>query len=313
MSANPDILPPEPSNILPFDDPRARASLYCKMARVMGELTRLEKTGWNKFHQYKYASESDVADAVRHAMAIHNLALFVQIVRIERIDTGRKTSGGSPTILTRVQVEFTFADGDTGATEHRIWEGEALDSDDKGINKAVTAAEKYFLLKTFIMSSGDKVDDPDESVDEAVQQRKAAPKKPVASIQQQPNGNKVIILDNPETPKLETDGSAALKPDPSNEKGKRILGRDEPKADDPKAEPPAATWETNNILDHLLAKVRKELGHHMHDIQPSDIMRLVGMPDKEYKVLAYWTQQYQTPKAAFEAIKDAIEFEVMAK
>jgi|GEM_PF-4547377 len=55
--------------------------------------------------------------------------------------------------------DYTLACGDTGATITTRWTGEAADSQDKGINKAATAALKYWLLKTFLISTGDE--DPD--------------------------------------------------------------------------------------------------------------------------------------------------------
>lgn len=91
----------------------------------------------------------------------------------------------------------------------------------------------------------------------------------------------------------------------------RII-RDQPEPVKAEAEQPTATWDTPNILDLLLKKCNRELAGYVPELQPSDIMRLIGRPDKDFKVLAYWVEWYPTPKAAFEAIEDAVKFEALA-
>jgi len=56
-------------------------------------------------------------------------------------------------------MEAMFADSETGASITVTWIGEAMDGQDKGVNKALTAAVKYGLLKTMLASTGE--DDPD--------------------------------------------------------------------------------------------------------------------------------------------------------
>ena len=139
--------------------------LYAKMAQVMGLVSRIPKSGYNDHFKYAYATSEDVADTVRDALAEVGLAFFVNITNV--VQENKKTI---------VSMEFTFADGETGETHISAWQGEALDSQDKGISKAITAATKYFLLKTFLISTGDEVDpDANGKVDpEPVKAKKAA-------------------------------------------------------------------------------------------------------------------------------------------
>ena len=128
----------------------AEASLFAKLAKVMGRLKKLPKSGYNDHFKYNFVTESDVSDAVRAALAAENVAFFasMQAVRFE----GKKTI---------VDMQYTFADGETGAVWICTWTGEAIDTQDKGIAKAATSALKYFLMKTFVLSSGDPGDDSD--------------------------------------------------------------------------------------------------------------------------------------------------------
>lgn len=146
----------------------SKATLYGKMAQIMGKIDRVPKRGKNRQQNYDFVTESDIADAVRKAMAEVNLALLVSMESVERETT--ISSKGTEGTLTRAVFAFTFACGDTGETHTCRWESEALDYGDKGLNKVATAAEKYFLLKTFILSTGDAAEDSDASGDE-VQRR----------------------------------------------------------------------------------------------------------------------------------------------
>ena len=132
----------------------AQAALFAKLARVMGRLKKLPKSGYNEHFKYNFVTESDVSDAVRAALAAENVA-FLARMRATHPD-GKKTI---------VEMEYTFADGETGAIWASIWTGEAIDSQDKGIAQAATSALKYFLMKTFVLSSGDPGDDSDNGAE----------------------------------------------------------------------------------------------------------------------------------------------------
>ena len=136
--------------LLAATDPKAQASLFAKLARVMGKLKKLPKTGYNSHFKYKFVTDGDVSDAVRAALASEGVAFFASLQLLEQ--EAKKT---------RAQFIFTFADGETGATWSCNWTGEAIDTQDKGIAKAATSALKYFLLKTFVLSAGDPEDDSD--------------------------------------------------------------------------------------------------------------------------------------------------------
>lgn len=154
-------------NVIPLEtEPQpvpSKATLYAKLARVMGKVTRIERAGTNKHFTYRYVTDADVADAVRGALAEEKVAFLVNMLEVRR--EGNKVN---------VTFEFTFACGDTGATITKIWEGESIDQQDKGISKAATNAEKYFLMKTFLMSS----DDPAEDADSGPVPEQAKPAKP---------------------------------------------------------------------------------------------------------------------------------------
>jgi hypothetical protein len=141
-----------------------RAALYSKIAKVMGALERIEKGGHNSFHGYDYATAPDVADAVRRQLSEHGIAHFASIRHFEKEDTGRKTKGGITIWRYFVTFDYTFACSETGESVTWQWVAQAEDESDKGINKAATVGQKHFLLRTFVLSTGDDIDPDGEGV-----------------------------------------------------------------------------------------------------------------------------------------------------
>lgn len=131
------------------------ASLFLKMSRVMGNLQRIDKGGFNTHFKYRFATAEDVADAIRKEMAAQGLALLVEMTGYTVEE--RKTSTGITNLYT-VHFRFTIGCGETGAYVTMPWIATAFDGQDKGPQKAATAAEKYFLMKIFCLSSGDEAD-----------------------------------------------------------------------------------------------------------------------------------------------------------
>lgn len=155
--------------------------LATKLADVMGAVGRVAKHGRNEFHKYDYATEADIVAVVRVELAKQKVILLPAILNHTRIPVGEKGS-----VLTILEMEFTFIDGESGEQEKRFWLGAGSDKDDKGVYKAMTGGEKYFLLKTFLIPTGDdpERDTTDTHEDETPKmaplgQRPAAQPEPV--------------------------------------------------------------------------------------------------------------------------------------
>jgi len=140
-------------------DPKALAGLYTKIAKIMGEMTRLPKRGHNDFHHYAYVTQEDVYDVVRKALAENKIGFFPAMTGIELVTTNKVDKVVNKT---RIYFQMTFADGESGATISLPWIAEAVDDQDKATSKASAQAEKYFLLRTFIISTGDDIDPDSE-------------------------------------------------------------------------------------------------------------------------------------------------------
>jgi len=135
--------------------------LATTIASVMAAIDHVPKNGRNDYHNYDYSTDDDVMQSVRPVMAEHNLIAIPSVKdrSIERISTGKKESDYQ--LHTRVTIEITLVDGDSGQSKTVTWEGEAQDGQDKGLYKAYTSGIKYWALKTFLLSADADVETHD--------------------------------------------------------------------------------------------------------------------------------------------------------
>lgn len=134
-----------------------------RLVAIATSVGRVEKKGFNAFHKYAFVREADLVDAVRPLLAEHSLWLRQTVTSHEYRDD-----------LTIITMDFTWVATDTGETMGPdTFIGYGSDKGDKGVYKALTGTLKYFLMKTFLVSTGD---DPeaDENTDKRAEAKGAA-------------------------------------------------------------------------------------------------------------------------------------------
>ena len=163
--------------------------LYAKLAEVMGEVGYVQKRGRNTFHNYDYVTEADLLDAVRDKLAARNIMILPSIKELQERTIATKK--GESTIST-VLMDFTFVDGDSGEQHTVTMVGQGEDAADKGIYKALTGAAKYFVMKAFLVPTGD---DPeaDTRTDQRAQDRTAPPVQQVPPAPLAPDKIKKVV------------------------------------------------------------------------------------------------------------------------
>lgn len=133
-------------------------NLYQKLAKIMGEVDKIEKTGKNSQQGYDFVEQAVVLATLRPKLAEHNIVIVPTVTNheIERFTNTK----GTTVFHTVLSTKYRVVNGDNPTEDIEAeWRGEALDYSDKAVNKAMTASQKYFLMKLFNVS--DK-DDPDQ-------------------------------------------------------------------------------------------------------------------------------------------------------
>ncbi|MEM1348510.1 MAG: ERF family protein [Myxococcota bacterium] len=152
MATNPHITN-FPANSTVVEFPTNGRPLARKMSEVLSEVRRVPKNGRNDFHKYDYVTEADLVDHIRDKLAEKSIAIFPSVT--EHTVEPLKDARNRVTYLTTVSLDVTLIDGESGDAMTTTWIGQGLDHADKGYYKAYTGAIKYFLLKTFLISTGD--------------------------------------------------------------------------------------------------------------------------------------------------------------
>ena len=126
-------------------------SLAAKMAAIMNDVPTMIRNGQNQQQKYLYVTAEDVKASIRPLMSKHKVAMFANMLDVQRETSINKNQTLVVTVIAKMC--FTLVCGETGEQMECIWFGEANDYADKAVNKAATAAEKYFLINTFLLST----------------------------------------------------------------------------------------------------------------------------------------------------------------
>lgn len=121
-----------------------KTTLYKKIIKVMSQVERVPKNGYNQFHKYNYVMESDLVDHVRKFMVDEGLVLFNNF-------KSYKVEGD----MAVGEIEFTLACSETGESVTSVIVSEGMDKGDKKFPKMMASGTKYYLMKMFLIPTGD--------------------------------------------------------------------------------------------------------------------------------------------------------------
>ena len=150
-------------------------NVYQRLAEVRKAVPYLKKE--QKGAQYQYVGSSDVLGSLHAKINEVGLMLIPEIVGHLVTSSERTNAKGniSNEYFTELEMTMTWVNIDDPSDIAKVsWYAQGVDlAGEKGVGKALTYAEKYFLLKTFNIAT-DK-DDPD-AFQEKIESKKATAK-----------------------------------------------------------------------------------------------------------------------------------------
>lgn len=136
--------------------------IYTAMASIMEETKAIAKTEQNESQKYKFRGIDNVMNELHGVFAKYKVFPIPEVVEYEvKEKITEKTYNGQKTTsilyYTRVKVRyhFTTVDGSEIVTTNV---GEAMDSGDKSMNKAMSAALKYALMQMLLIPTAEEKD-----------------------------------------------------------------------------------------------------------------------------------------------------------
>ena len=173
-----------------------------RMALAAEDIGRLEKDGYNKFHDYEYVTEASVKAAV--GPALRRAGLYIASVQHQFLP-----APGSDFTHVLCATTVTVSDGVSSASAAAI--GSGTDKGDKAAYKAMAGGLKYALTSLFLIATGDDAE-ADEATDKPAAKKepapKAEPKKPAARAKPEP---KAEAAEEAEKPSATASTNAELK------------------------------------------------------------------------------------------------------
>ena len=136
--------------------------IYQKMASILKETKAITKSEKNQQQGFKFRGIDNVMNEL-HELFAKNDVFILQEVQDFTVDA-RPTAKGGTLFYTRAKIKFRYTTTD-GSFVETVNVGEAMDSGDKGMNKAMSIALKYSLLQMSLIPT-EEPKDPDRDTPE---------------------------------------------------------------------------------------------------------------------------------------------------
>ena len=146
--------------------------IYKAITAMMKDIGAISRDQKNVQQGFKYRGIDQVYNALQPLLAKHKIFTVPSVLTVERAE--RKSKSGGALFYTMMTVQYKFYTDD-GSYVMATVRGEAMDSGDKGANKALAVAHKYALLQVFAIPTEDDKD-PDATMHEIKPEKQAKSK-----------------------------------------------------------------------------------------------------------------------------------------
>ena len=131
--------------------------IYQKMANILKETKAITKSEKNQQQGFKFRGIDNVMNELHELFAKNDVFILQEVQGFTT--ENRPTKSGGTNTFTRATIKFRYMTTD-GSFVDTVNVGEAMDSGDKGMNKAMSTALKYSLLQMFLIPT-EEPKDPD--------------------------------------------------------------------------------------------------------------------------------------------------------
>ena len=144
------------------------SAIYAGLAAVRDHLAEkgLAKNQTNSHQGFKFRGIDDLYGVLQQALQASGVVMIPNLGTVERKEA--PTSKGTLQFFTTAFVRYTFVSVEDGSSVEVYYAGEAADTGDKSLSKALTMALKYMAFHTFqIPLNGNEDGDKETAEDTA--------------------------------------------------------------------------------------------------------------------------------------------------
>ena len=146
--------------------------IYTAIVEIMDDIKSIGKDRYNKMQSYSFRGIDDVYNALQQALIKHKVFCVPTVRSVKREDG--VSAKGTPLKYTVVDVDYEFTSAEDCSSVKISMSGEAMDSGDKSLNKALSAAYKYACFQLFCIPTENESHDSEE---DTYEYKKGAPKQ----------------------------------------------------------------------------------------------------------------------------------------
>jgi hypothetical protein len=147
--------------------------IFKQIPAIMSEIPSIGKDRKNTGQGYNFRGIDDIYNFIQPLLAKHSVFMTAEILDDRHEERQSKSGGVIMYRVLKMRYSFVASDGSSIATDAV---GEGMDSGDKASAKAMSIAQKYAILQTFLVPTED-------AKDPEVDNHEVAPKaKPAAEL-----------------------------------------------------------------------------------------------------------------------------------
>lgn len=169
------------------------AKIYQAINGVMAEIGVIEKNKKNNGQGFMYRGVDDVMNALQPAL-IKNKVFIAPEILDSKVEERQSKSGGINKYI-ELKIKYTFYAED-GSNICAIVHGEAMDSGDKGTNKAMSIAFKYACFQVFCIPTEEMLDPDAESPKRDTKTSEKEAKKSAEKVEAKTGKGEIITAEN---------------------------------------------------------------------------------------------------------------------
>lgn len=148
-------------------------NIYSRIANINKEIKAITKSQRNNGLNFNFRGIDDVMNELHNLFAKNEVVIIPEV--LESRCEQRTTVKNTIMYHTHIHMKYTFVASD-GSSISAVGIGEAMDTADKGANKAMSIALKYVLLQTFLIPT-QETKDPDAYAPEETKATQQSPAK----------------------------------------------------------------------------------------------------------------------------------------